>query len=150
VTIAEQLKSRRDQRLKTCKHFSGVQHKACKAGIKYADVEAAAPPLTGRHLPCLPNLKSGACEGECAKREFPTPEEVEAREQEIIRSISRTGTAIAAVVEKIGKWKKGMGDAQGQMPCPVCKTGTLGYSRSGYNGHIWGACSSPDCVRWMQ
>lgn len=141
---------RRQQRLSTCKHFSGIQHKTCRVGVKYADVEAEAPPLTGRHLPCLPNFKSGKCEGECSKREFPTEAEVTAREAQIRRSLDNTGTAVAAIIEKIGKWKKGMGGAQGEMPCPVCKTGTLGYSRSGYNGHLWGSCTTTDCVRWMQ
>jgi hypothetical protein len=38
----------------------------------------------------------------------------------------------------------------GVMPCPVCKSGTLRYSRSGYNGHVHAACSNCECVRWME
>lgn len=38
----------------------------------------------------------------------------------------------------------------GAMPCPVCKTGTLRYSRASYNGHVHGACTSEKCVRWME
>lgn len=38
----------------------------------------------------------------------------------------------------------------GEMPCPICKTGTLRYSRSSYNGHIHAACTKDDCVGWME
>jgi len=38
----------------------------------------------------------------------------------------------------------------GVMPCPVCKTGTLRYSRSSYNGHVHAACTNESCVRWME
>jgi hypothetical protein len=38
----------------------------------------------------------------------------------------------------------------GTMPCPVCKTGTLRYSRSSYNGHVHAACTTESCVRWME
>lgn len=150
MDLEEHKKQRQERRLATCKHFNGIQHKACRAGVTYKDVEAEAPPLTGRHLPCLPNMKSGVCEGECAKREFPTAAEVEEREVAMMKSLDNTRMAIVAISEKIGKWKKGMGGCGGDMPCPVCKTGTLHYSRSGYNGHLHGACTTVGCVRWMQ
>lgn len=38
----------------------------------------------------------------------------------------------------------------GEMACPVCKTGRLRYSRSGYNGHVHASCSTEGCVRWME
>lgn len=38
----------------------------------------------------------------------------------------------------------------GEMPCPVCKDGTLRYSRAAYNGHVHACCSNPECVRWME
>lgn len=38
----------------------------------------------------------------------------------------------------------------GEMPCPICKTGTLRYMRSSYNGHVHGSCSTDGCVRWME
>lgn len=38
----------------------------------------------------------------------------------------------------------------GEMKCPVCKTGKLRYSRSGYNGHVHAVCSTETCVRWME
>jgi hypothetical protein len=38
----------------------------------------------------------------------------------------------------------------GEMKCPVCKVGTLRYSRAAYNGHVHAACSNCECVRWME
>lgn len=38
----------------------------------------------------------------------------------------------------------------GTMPCPVCKTGTLRYSRAALNGHIHAACTTKTCVSWME
>jgi hypothetical protein len=39
---------------------------------------------------------------------------------------------------------------KGSMSCPVCKTGTLRYSRAAYNGHVHAGCSTEGCVRWME
>lgn len=45
-------------------------------------------------------------------------------------------------------------DISGEMPCPVCEAahreGTLKYSISARNGHIWGRCSTEGCVAWME
>lgn len=38
----------------------------------------------------------------------------------------------------------------GTMPCPICKTGALHYSRSSYNGHVMATCSTKDCVMWRE
>jgi hypothetical protein len=45
--------------------------------------------------------------------------------------------------------KQGHG-GRGELPCPVCKVGTIGYSVASVNGHIWGRCSTKDCVAWME
>jgi hypothetical protein len=38
----------------------------------------------------------------------------------------------------------------GIMQCPICKVGKLRYSRNSYNGHVHAACSTKECVRWME
>lgn len=38
----------------------------------------------------------------------------------------------------------------GEMSCPVCESGQLGYSRSSYNGHVRACCSEPGCVNWQE
>lgn len=40
-------------------------------------------------------------------------------------------------------------DIRGKMPCPCCGKGTLTYSISSYNGHVWAVCSEK-CVAVMQ
>ncbi len=45
--------------------------------------------------------------------------------------------------------KKGKG-GNGSLSCPKCKIGTISYSVSSYNGHIWGHCSTEGCVAWME
>lgn len=37
----------------------------------------------------------------------------------------------------------------GEIECPACK-GRLKYSVAGYNGHLWGACATEGCLRWME
>jgi transcriptional regulator with XRE-family HTH domain len=58
--------------------------------------------------------------------------------------------ALAAVHEDAKKrgLKKGNGGTS-EIECPIDK-GRLRYSVASVNGHIWGACSNPDCVRWME
>lgn len=38
---------------------------------------------------------------------------------------------------------------QGEMTCPICHTGRIGYSVAS-NGHIWARCATKDCVRFME
>lgn len=38
----------------------------------------------------------------------------------------------------------------GDMKCPICSIGTLAYSRSDYNGHVMGSCSTNNCVNWRE
>ena len=38
----------------------------------------------------------------------------------------------------------------GVIDCPVCKTGKIVYSVASVNGHLWGRCSTKDCVFWME
>ncbi|KMO39290.1 hypothetical protein VQ02_10130, partial [Methylobacterium variabile] len=36
---------------------------------------------------------------------------------------------------------------EGEIPCPDC-AGRLRWSRA-ENGHVWGACETANCLRWM-
>ena len=38
----------------------------------------------------------------------------------------------------------------GEMPCPVCGTGTVKWVRVAYNKHIRLGCSTPDCIIMIQ
>ena len=96
-------------------------------------------------LPCL--SRGGSCE----KCEFPTAAEIEAEEREWKERLEKSGTARKAIVERLGgPWKRGMPGASGSIPCPICTTGTLRFSRAGLNGHIHAGCTTEDCVAWME
>lgn len=38
----------------------------------------------------------------------------------------------------------------GDFPCPACEIGTVRWTRSSSNGHIWAHCSTPYCFKVMQ
>lgn len=65
------------------------------------------------------------------------------------KSLAETLVAYAAVRERIGT-RKPTTDLVGEMLCPVCDEGTLRYSVSSYNNHLWGCCSTESCVRWVE
>lgn len=54
--------------------------------------------------------------------------------------------AIVIVQQAVGK-RRGL---VGTMPCPSCGTGIVHFSVANINGHIWGMCTSKNCLRWMQ
>lgn len=70
---------------------------------------------------------------------------------ELAKRFEAIGTARKAIVEACGgPWKKGMGGKAEAIACPVCGSGQLSFTRSGYNGHIHARCSTPSCVSWME
>lgn len=74
-----------------------------------------------------------------------------ARDDEIKEFLSKMKVARAAIMEKITELGQKKKNVTGQIPCPVCKVGTLSYSRAGrFNGHIHANCSTEGCVQWME
>lgn len=61
------------------------------------------------------------------------------------KPIEQMLTALAAVKAAT----HGERGVSGSIACPICG-GQLRYSVARSNGHIWGACVTPDCVRWIQ
>jgi hypothetical protein len=127
--------------MKSCRHFNGVQHDTCLAGVNYDSV---------RPLPCIPlgSIKEPA---KCEKKSCWTRGEAEKNETETEVRLQEGLTAIHAAHAdaKAKGLKKGNG-GKDSLPCPVCKTGTLHYSVADYNGHLWGQCDTKDCVSWME
>lgn len=77
-------------RLDTCKHFTGIQHDTCAAGVAYSSVRDSSKPGPYR-WPCLRNPELS-----CSKREFPTQAEAEASEAEVRAAIDKAVADIAA------------------------------------------------------
>lgn len=38
----------------------------------------------------------------------------------------------------------------GNMACPICRTGKLGYTRSAFNGQMHAGCETKNCVKWIE
>ena len=127
-----------ERALQTCVHFTGTVNRACKAGVVY---EQARDPNVAviDGLPCLAHYYKGTAG--CAKREFPTREQVEAHEREIHARLDRFAEIRAAIVAD--------GRSRGSIVCPACRTGMVGFSIAS-NGHVWAKCSTPDCAKWME
>ncbi len=152
----------RDDKRK-CKHFRAMgEHDTCAAGVKYADVRKEGETIEYRHnaketgtpysqkasMPCHAkwNLHGAVCE----KCEYPTPEEIAAKDEQHKRSFEGIMLARKAIVEHCGgPWKKGMPGLCGSLECPCCK-GILRFSRAGYNGHVHAHCETKGCVSWME
>lgn len=137
-----------EQKANKCRHFNGTINDACEAGVKYESVRQPRAAGQGANLPCLKDRSDGCY---CEKLSFKTDEEIEAEIEEVMKRFNDTHEARKAIVEHLGgPWKKGMAGASGEIPCPACKSGTLRFSRAGYNGHIHAACSTKGCVAWME
>ena len=106
--------------------------------------EAATGPDFGwiKRLPC--HAENGI--DTCPKREYPTAEEVERNDTEINKIITASMKARKAI--KAIDHPKGA-NAAGSVECPMCG-GVLRYTIAGCNGHVWAACETADCIRWME
>lgn len=133
-----------------CKHFTGIQHDACRAGVAYDSVRVALTPeqraetgaKTGAAFPCL----AASPVDNCPSRVYPTRAEIAAE----VLAFKKLSRDCATVREAIVAKEKGRRAVQGQMPCPVCPSGTVRYTIAGVNGHVWARCSTEDCVRFME
>lgn len=151
------MKSLAEQISNKCEHYNGLSGpgmrddsatRCCKAGVVYLTVKSTDESIKGfGRYPCFREGEAVPCE----KRHFLTPEEVAAEVAEHEASWGRLKLGIAAASEDAKKhgYRKGNG-GNGLVLCPVCKTGDLHYTVASYNGHMWGRCSTKDCVSWMQ
>jgi hypothetical protein len=130
--------------MESCRHFTGVQHEECKAGIRYNSVNVIGP------IPCIP-FNTASPRNECELKSCWTREEAETNQAELERrSVEGLRAAFAAHTHAGEKgFKKGNG-GQGSLKCPVCQEGTLRYGVASYNGHMHAACTKAGCVSWME
>lgn len=142
--------------MKTCVHFTGIQHESCKAGLNYSE-------QFGSENGCFANI---ACTQayprddypikRCSSVEYPTREKAEAEEAENEERNKRHIQIMREVHEDAKE--KGLGVGHGGVshyPCSLCNPdkkddgGMVRYSVASVNGHIWGACTN-GCVSWME
>jgi len=139
-----------------CKHFNGIQHARCKAGILYDDVIPNPDQIMGKglRLPCTTfsnklsesQLEHVKNKGVCGSYEEPSSEDLEASEAEWEETLLKIRKAQPLIAELKKKHPEGGG---GTVPCPVCE-GVLYYSISSCNGHCHGKCETDKCFFWME
>lgn len=133
-----------ERKAQTCVHFTGTVNDTCEMGINYREHADGNRPGMALRLPCFPSLRAAdvvpceffeayGMERAVADREALTvwSAKVQVARQRIV--------AIAA----------GTVGVSGVLECPCC-AGELSYSIAASNGHIWGSCSTEECVRWME
>jgi hypothetical protein len=144
LTGLDHQSQRREKKLHTCIHFTGIQNQTCKANVPY---EKARDESTKPYkFACL-----DADTDVCPLREYPTSEQVDAAEAEMNRRLDQLRVAMPAC--RADAKSKGFGKGHGgqsSIACPVCESGTLRYSVAGYNGHMHGRCTTEGCMSWMQ
>lgn len=137
----------------TCIHFNGVQHDQCDAGVNY---DSFAPAKRMRsELPCikvLGGLPSWDGEKSCPLYLDPTPEQIKAFEFDLEKAIEGVAISRNAIIEHThydfkARPRRG---GHGTIDCPVCGTGQMSYTISGYNGHMSARCTTKDCVNWIE
>jgi hypothetical protein len=139
------MRTREEQIRGRCKHFTGIQNKTCGAGVRYDDVRR----LPGFNVPCI--LQYADDSPPCDNRAFPTLEEVAEQIERDRKAVRDYSTARKAITDEIGPFVRGKSPGVGgEIPCPVCTTGTLRYSRAMSNGHVHARCSTDGCVAWME
>ena len=128
-----------------CKHYhgrfgpNGKAVRTCDAGVNFDEMLAGRKPIG--NMPCIRDPGAPSC----PKADYPTPEEAAAIDAAIEASVQRS-FKVAAEVVKASKRKPG----SGTIPCPACGKGTVHYSVSSYNRHIWAKCTTPECVSFME
>ena len=129
----------------TCINYSSpLMHQECKAGINYIELAGGERFGYVKRLPCRKDFESSIS---CDCFQEPTPEQVEDQNQWIEKKVEQMKLSIPLISEI--KKEHGMTDAKGTKECPVCG-GTLHYTVSEYNGHVWGSCETKDCLQWME
>lgn len=143
MTIREQfIKSAQN----SCRHFNGIQHKTCKAGVAYKDETHG-----DETMPCIPRFVNGRPTWPCDLFEIMSQSDAEKEADERIVIMNRGVVARGAAKDdaKAKGYGKGHG-GYGAIDCPSCDGGRLQYSVASYNGHMHGRCSTAGCVSWME
>lgn len=154
----------------TCKHYNGIMHEICDAGVNYNKQFGSQPGVLLR-LPCIqfevrPQGKKGTYiglddipvrnefdrrgqqEGSCDKLQLPTDAEIRADQEDAAARMDRLKLALSAASAWRTKGRPTHSRAE-TITCPACG-GKLHLSQLSYNGHVHGRCETPGCVSWME
>ena len=105
----------------TCKHFNGIQHGSCRAGIVYKAVRHPAAPAS-HNLPCFTDRNP--CGAVCSSLALPTAEEAAAEEARINLAVERACANLSpccgASVDERQVIRKGEHKGHGPRFCSAC------------------------------
>lgn len=143
---------KREGKPNTCRHFHGVQHKVCDAGVNFEEVTRVKEEGNFGCWLRLPCTNATEETYPCHHLSRLTDEEVKQQEEETDKYLSefvpKMFKAREAIVEHIGKERKKQ-FVKDHLLCPICNNGRLQYIYSGhYNGHIHAQCTTTGCVAW--
>lgn len=146
---------------KHCRHYSYVmtpndepQGPRCACGL-----DLRAKP--GASLVCMPDAdvelklleKQGRPIDACEWREEYTDDERAAWEAWKHQSMQRMLNILPKIpgsADRNNASDRATWGTQGVFDCPACKEGKVRWSRARVNGHVWAACSTPNCFTVMQ
>lgn len=145
-----------------CKHFNGIQNKACAQGVRYEQFWPGMPCIQWIEESARGDTYLGPGEEPVARKPVPkaqptdrcrfyaepTDEEVQRYRQELEASMDGAEKAM----EFAANWRvtpKPDHDRHEVVICPCCNC-RLNLSQSAYNGHVHGRCETDGCVSWME
>lgn len=124
-----------------CKHFNGIQHATCVAGLNIRSVTGGDDFGWARRIPCF--AEHGT---KCERYEDLAPEDLAKEEAEFQKLVDQMTKAAPFIREMKAKHKRG---GSGVAECPVCG-GRLHWSIAACNGHMHGKCETGGCLDWME
>jgi hypothetical protein len=136
------------QTAQECKHFVGVQHALCGAGVHLRTLVGGPDLGWALRIPCFARNADAPL---CNLRELPSQEEAERSEDEHEATLQKF--SIAHKAAKADAKSKGLRMGHGgasRMPCPSGCDGELRYSVASCNGHMHAACTTKGCISWME
>lgn len=143
-SIIDRRECRIQHEMGSCRHFNGVQHKACRLGITYQHEHQELA------MPCIPRFINGRKTWECSRFEIMSREEAEKAADEVIEHERYFFEAHKSAKQDAKQKGFGRGrGGQGHVICPKCG-GILWYSVAAYNGHMHGGCETEGCISWME
>lgn len=132
----------------TCIHYTGAQSDSCKAGVQYESLTGGKVSGWGLMLPCWTSTMKHASDVQkvkCEKYQAPTDAEIAQEKAESDAYMAK----FMLVMPFVSEWRKKLPKGKSEVVvCPAC-SGRLKLSQSSYN-HVWGACETEGCVRWME
>lgn len=130
----------------TCKHFNGIQHDACRAGLNIRELTGGEDFGWAIRIPCIKEKTSDVV---CDQYAEPSPEEIAEEEEEAIyKKLIEEIRLTSPIIAEVKKYHRNE-NWSGTRECPVCK-GTLRVSISACNTHVHGACETKGCLWWME